>query len=222
MHAAPTRAALYYTQDGALRFFSVGPDPPAPTARSMHRAERFRTFSKEVLRMNGMAWVRILVGTVWLNGAVEKLLNPSFPRQFAASLNTGAYISQAPPWFQDFMRANVVPNAELFAQLQRFGELALGLALVLGLLTNPAAIGSIVLSLTILVSQGGVRLGTGLGSPEFLNVDLFITLVSLVVLLSPAAKALSLDTALAHRNPRLAPLLTNRRTRRTRGGRSRA
>jgi thiosulfate dehydrogenase [quinone] large subunit len=170
--------------------------------------------------MNGMAWVRILVGAVWLNGAVEKLLNPSFPRQFAASLNAGGYISQAPPWFQDFMRAYVVPNAELFAQFQRFGELALGLALVLGLLTNPAAIGSIVLSLTILVSQGGMRLGTGLGSPEFLNVDLFVALISLVVLLSPAAKALSLDTALVHRSPRLSPLLTNRRTRRTRGGRT--
>jgi thiosulfate dehydrogenase (quinone) large subunit len=56
------------------------------------------------------------------------------------------------------MRAYVVPNADLFAQLQRFGELALGLALVLGVLTHSAAVGSIVLSLTILVSQGGVRL----------------------------------------------------------------
>ena len=106
--------------------------------------------------MSGMAWVRILIGAVWLNGAIEKLLSPSFPRQFAASLNAGGYISQAPPWFQDFMRGTVVPNAELVAQLIRFGELALGLALLLGLLTNLAAIGSIVSSLVILVSQGGV------------------------------------------------------------------
>lgn len=169
--------------------------------------------------MSGMALVRILVGAVWLNGAVEKFLNPEFPRQFAASLNAGGYIAQAPPWFQDFMRANVVPNAELFAQLQRFGELALGVALVLGLLTNPAAIGSILLSLTIVVSQGGARLGTGLGTPEFLNVDLFIALISLVILLSPTAKALSLDASLARSRPRLAPLLTNRRAHhdRTRG-----
>jgi thiosulfate dehydrogenase (quinone) large subunit len=168
--------------------------------------------------MSGMAWVRILVGVVWLNGALEKLLNPNFPRQFAASLDAGGYISQAPPWFQGFMTGIVVPNAELFAQLQGFGELALGLALVIGLLTNLAAIGSIVLSLMILISQGGVRFGTGLGSPEFLTINLFIALISLVLLLSPAAKALSLDNAFAYRSPRLALLLTNRR-RGTRGGR---
>ena len=161
--------------------------------------------------MSGMAWVRILVGAVWLNGGLEKLLSPSFPQQFAASLDAGGYIAQAPPWFQDFMRENVVPNAELFAQLQRVGELTLGLALILGFLTNLAAVGSTFLSLTILISQGGVRLGTGLGSPEFLNINLFIALISLVILLSPAAKALALDAALARGRPRLALLLTNRR-----------
>ena len=166
--------------------------------------------------MNGMEWVRILVGAVWLNGAIEKLLNPDFPQQFAASLNAGGFVTQAPPWFQSFMQSTVVPNAELFAQIQRFGELALGLALILGLLTNPAALGSIVLSLTILLSQGGVRLGTGIGSPEILTINLLVALISLLILLSPAAKALSLDQPLARGRPRLGPLLTNRRTR---GGR---
>ena len=162
--------------------------------------------------MNAMAWVRILVGAVWLNGAMEKLLSPSFPRQFATTLNSGAFISQAPPWFGDFMRDNVVPNAELVAQLVRFGELTLGLALVLGLLTNPAAIGSILFSLTLFVSQGGFRLGMGLGPPEFIDINLLMALLSLIILLSPAAKMLSLDAALVHRSPRLAPLLANRRS----------
>jgi thiosulfate dehydrogenase (quinone) large subunit len=170
--------------------------------------------------MNGMAWVRILVGAVWLNGAIEKLLNPDFPQQFAASLNAGGFVTQAPPWFQSFMQSTVVPNAELFAQIQRFGELALGLALILGLLTNPAALGSIVLSLTILLSQGGVRLGSGIGSPEFLTINLLVALISLLILLSPAAKALSLDEPLARGRPRLAPLLTNRRARGARRSRA--
>ena len=163
-----------------------------------------------------MAWVRVLVGAVWLNGAVEKFLNPEFPRQFATNLNAGGYVSQAPSWFQGFMRDTVVPNAETAAQLARFGELALGLALVLGLLTNPAALGSMLFSLAILVSQGGVRLGTGLAEPEFLTVNLLVALLSLVILLSPAAKALSLDAALARHRPRLSPLLLNRRAGRRR------
>src|SRR5919202_4761348 len=144
-----------------------------------------------------MVWVRFLIGAVWLNGGVEKLLNPSFPRQFAASLKAGGFVSQAPPFFQDFMKGYVVPNAELFAQLMRAGELTLGIALILGLLTNLAALGSIGLSAVIMLSQGGVRLGSGLGAPEFLTINVVIALISLIILFSPAAKAVSVDLALA-------------------------
>jgi thiosulfate dehydrogenase [quinone] large subunit len=163
--------------------------------------------------VNGMVWVRVLVGAVWLNGAVEKLLNPEFPQQFATSLRAGGFISVAPPFFQAFMQENVVPNAELFAQFMRVGELALGIALILGLLTNLAALGSIGLSIVIMLSQGGVRLGTGLGAPEFITINVLVALVSVVILLSHAAKSLSVDAILARRRPALSPLLTNRRAR---------
>jgi thiosulfate dehydrogenase (quinone) large subunit len=161
--------------------------------------------------VNSMVWVRVLVGAVWLNGAVEKLLNPEFPQQFATSLEAGGFVSQAPPFFQDFMRGVVVPSAELFAQLMRLGELALGIALILGLLTNLAAIGSVALSIVIMLSQGGVRLGTGLGAPEFLTVNVLVALLSVVILLSAASKDLSVDALLARRSPGLSPLLLNRR-----------
>ena len=166
-----------------------------------------------------MVWVRVLIGAVWLNGGIEKLLNPDFPRQFADSLAAGGFVSQAPPFFQDFMRGTVVPNAELFAQLMRAGELTLGIALILGLLTNLAAVGSAVLSVMILLSQGGVGLGTGLGTPEFLTMNVLIALLSVVVLFSAAAKVFSVDSRLARRSPGLSTLLTNRRQRRgyTRG-----
>ena len=60
----------------------------------------------------GMAWVRILVGAVWLNGVLEKLLNPHFPQQFAQSLKVGGFISQAPSFFRVFMEGVVAPNPE--------------------------------------------------------------------------------------------------------------
>lgn len=163
--------------------------------------------------MNGMVLVRVLVGAVWLNGGIEKLLNPAFPRQFAASLDAGGFVSQAPPFFRDFMQEYVVPNAELFAQLMRAGELTLGIALMLGLLTNLAAAGSVLLSVAIMLSQGGVGLGGGLGAPEFLTINVFVALLSLVVLFSPAAKEVSVDAGLARRSPGLSPLLLNRRRR---------
>jgi len=155
--------------------------------------------------------VRILVGAVWLNGTLEKLLNPHFPQQFAQSLKAGGFISQAPSFFRVFMEGLVAPNAETFAQIVHFVELSLGVALVLGLLTNLASLGSIAQSLVIMLSQGGVALGTGLGAPEFLNVDLVIALLSVIILLSPEAKTFSVDAALARRNPAVSRLLTNRK-----------
>jgi thiosulfate dehydrogenase [quinone] large subunit len=140
-----------------------------------------------------MTWVRILLGGIWLNGAAEKIVNSRFPAQFAQSLEAGGFVSQAPPWFQSFMQASVVPNAELFANLVRVGELALGLGLLLGLLTNLAALGSMAFSLILLLSVGGVGLGSGLGPPEFLTINLVVALFSLVVLLAPDARSASLD-----------------------------
>lgn len=111
------------------------------------------------------------------------------------------------------MQSTVVPNAELFAQLVRAGELTVGVALILGFLTNLAAVGSVALSILILLSGGGVRLGTGLGAPEFVTINVLVALISLVILFSPAAKEVSLDSGLARRSPGLSPVLTNRRRR---------
>lgn len=158
-----------------------------------------------------MALVRILVGAVWINGGLEKMFNAQFPSQFATSLESGGYISQAPAFFQNLMQSYVVPNAELVAQLARAGELVLGAALILGLLTNPAALFSALFAGAILLSQGGVGLGSGLGSPEFFNMNLLMVLLSLLVLLSPGAKTLALDSTIAEGSPALSPLLLNRR-----------
>ena len=164
--------------------------------------------------MNGMTWVRILIGAIWLNGAVEKFLNPSFPQQLSQSLKAGGFVSQALPFFQTFMQNNVVPNAGIVAQLARFGELFLGIALILGLLTNLAALGSIAMSIALLLSQGGVSLGTGLGAPQFLTINLFVALLSVIVLLSAAAKDLSVDSTISKKRPGLSPMLTNSTRRR--------
>jgi thiosulfate dehydrogenase (quinone) large subunit len=164
-----------------------------------------------VLLVNAVVWIRFLAGAIWLNGALEKLLNPGFPKQFAAALQMGGFINGAPSPVASFMRGTVLPNAELFAQLTRIAELALGSALILGLLTNMAALGSVLYSLLILFTQGGVSFGTGLGSPEFFTIDLVLATISLIILLSPAAKAFSLDAALARRYPRISMPLVGRR-----------
>ena len=157
-----------------------------------------------------MVWVRILVGLTWLDGAAEKLANGGFPQQFAATVHSGGYVRQAPGWFKPFMQGVVSPHAGLFANLTRAGELGFGLLLLFGLLTNLAALWSIVYSLVLLFSQGGVGFGMGLGPPGILTINLVVALLSLVILLSPEAKAFSVDGGLAGRSRTLAILLTNR------------
>ena len=161
--------------------------------------------------MTGMAWVRLLLGALWLNGGLEKLLNPEFPKLFDAVLQTGGYIDQGPPPFEAFMRQFVVPNAELVAVLTGLGETAIGVGLLLGFFTNLVAAGSIVMSLGLLTSLGGLSIGTGLGASGLLPFHMLLALVALVVLLSPGAKAASVDGLLADRSPRLAVLLLSAR-----------
>ena len=105
----------------------------------------------------------------------------------------------------------MVPNAEIFAKGVRVIELSRGVTLILGVLTNLAAIASVRQSLSIMLSQGGVGFGTGLGAPAFLNFDLLIALLSLLILCSPSAKDLLVDFRLASHRPGLSPVLLNRR-----------
>ncbi len=168
------------------------PDPERGGRGLAEYSEDDPTSSEGGLAVNVMTWIRILLGAIWLNGAAEKILNPQFSVQFGQSLEAGGFAG-GPPWFQSFMQGTVVPDAELFASLVRVGELALGLGLLLGLLTNLAALGSMAFSLILLLSEGGVGLGTGLGPPEFLTINLVVALLSLVVLLAPNARSASLD-----------------------------
>ena len=108
--------------------------------------------------MTGMAWVRLLVGAVWLLAGLEKLLNPGFPALFGAVLETGGFIKDAPSWLQWFINSFVVPNSGSFAVLVGAGETVIGIGLVLGLLTNLSAVGGVFLGLTFVVDLGGLSI----------------------------------------------------------------
>jgi uncharacterized membrane protein YphA (DoxX/SURF4 family) len=50
-------------------------------------------------------------------------------------------------WYKDFLQDVVLPHASLFATLQTYGEVVVGLGLVLGLFTRLAAVIGLLLSL---------------------------------------------------------------------------
>jgi uncharacterized membrane protein YphA (DoxX/SURF4 family) len=50
-------------------------------------------------------------------------------------------------WYKQFLEQTVLPNSQVFATLQTFGEAAVGLGLILGLLTGLSALVGLFLSL---------------------------------------------------------------------------
>lgn len=106
----------------------------------------------------GIALLRIVVGAWFLKAVWTKLtlahvagvvpypavsprflgFHPKRVAEFAADNPIG--------WYKDFLQDTVLPHAKLFATLQAYGEVAVGIGLVLGLFTGLAALIGLVLA----------------------------------------------------------------------------
>jgi len=99
---------------------------------------------------------------------------------------------QAPwPFWQPVLDAVVVPNAALFAVMTAWGELLLGLALILGLGTRLAGALSIVMLSAYWLTKGAHPL-----SP---SNDILMSLALLPVIVAGAGRVLGLDGPLSRR-----------------------
>lgn len=93
--------------------------------------------------------VRIYVGIEWFDAGFEKVRSPAWTgaaagtalRGFIEGAISGA--SGAHPsvqgWYAGFLRVAIVPNVHWFSFLVAYGELLLGIALILGVFTGVAA-----------------------------------------------------------------------------------
>ena len=106
-----------------------------------------------------VAALRIVVG-VWFVKAVWTKFTLAFlwdsipfpavsPRFLAFHPKRIAEFAAGNPvgWYKDFLEGTVLPNGRVFATLQTFGEAAVGLGLILGLLTGLGALVGLFLSL---------------------------------------------------------------------------
>src|SRR5213080_5619503 len=104
-----------------------------------------------VLRVVVGAWILKAVWTkltlAWLWGVIPyPTVSPRFlafhPKRIA-EFAAGNPID----WYKEFLEGTVLPNSRVFATLQTFGEAAVGLGLILGLLTGLTALVGLFLSL---------------------------------------------------------------------------
>ena len=93
-------------------------------------------------------------------------------------------------WYRAFLESSVVPNAEVFAFLTAYGELAVGLALVLGLLSRLALVAALVMAVNYLLAKG-----MPFWTPS--SNDSYLILILLTLVLHRAGHFLGLDAWLA-------------------------
>jgi uncharacterized membrane protein YphA (DoxX/SURF4 family) len=102
-----------------------------------------------------LAGLRIAVGVLFLIFAEYKVVGPEFIHGggFTGWINRFLSDHAAYPFMEPLLRSFVLPNHVAIAYLASYGELAIGLALVLGIWVRAASIGGIVYMLTLLSSS---------------------------------------------------------------------
>lgn len=90
-------------------------------------------------------WTKLTLGFLWeivpYPAVSPRFLN-FFPKR-VAEFAAGNPVA----WYKEFLEGTVVPNPKLFASLQTYGEVCVGIGLVLGLVTGLSALVGLFLSL---------------------------------------------------------------------------
>ncbi|MGC2169171.1 MAG: DoxX family protein [Acidimicrobiales bacterium] len=104
----------------------------------------------------GWTAMRIWLGVMWIQAGTAKLWgaeNPAFLHNNGAGV--AGFASHGVPaysWWGSFLHSFVVPNSGWIAILVAVAEFSIGVALALGLFTRVAALGSLVLLFTYVMS----------------------------------------------------------------------
>jgi uncharacterized membrane protein YphA (DoxX/SURF4 family) len=129
-------------------------------------------------------WTKLALG--WAGGVVPY---PTVSSRFLAvhAKRVAEFAAGNPlPWYRDFLETTVLPHAALFATLQTYGEVAVGLGLALGCLTGLAALIGLVLS----VSYGLANQWMSFGQQGF---HLLLVTSMIIFLGSRAGRAWGVD-----------------------------
>jgi thiosulfate dehydrogenase (quinone) large subunit len=146
-----------------------------------------------ILARAALVLLRIYLGVIFLVAAWPKLRGDFTPR-LAGFLEKVA-LENGHPFYQEFVRRIVVPNAPLFATLVTWGELFVGVTLILGVVTRFSAAVALLLTLNYMLAKGA-----WLWTPS--SHDAAFVMISLALLIGAAGRTFGLDAFLARRWPR--------------------
>jgi thiosulfate dehydrogenase [quinone] large subunit len=125
-----------------------------PTERVEPAVIQWLTRSK----VSAIAWtaMRVWLGAMWIEAGVAKLWgaeNPAFLHNNGAGVaGFAGHGTAAYSWWGSFLHGFVVPNSGWIGIFVAVAEFAIGIGLCLGLLTRVAALGSLALLFTYVMS----------------------------------------------------------------------
>ena len=142
------------------------------------------------LRLWPIVLLRLYTGVFFAWHGIGKISRGNFSDSLGGFLNRS--LESAFGFYRPFIEAVVLPNKALFASLVAYGELLLGVALILGLATRYAAFAGVFLMANFWFAKGG---GVLAGS----NHDVVWMVILLVLGLVPAGRIAGLDDGLSGR-----------------------
>jgi thiosulfate dehydrogenase [quinone] large subunit len=139
--------------------------------------------------------LRLFAGFTFLRMGLQKLPNLGNPAPMRAQIAAWANNQTHPFWgYQEFLKEFVLPNLHIFQVLVTFGEIAVGVALLVGGFTRLAAFFGMVMNVNYWFATGYGSPGAGLNEA--------LVAIEIVLILAAAGRLLGLDVFLARRFPR--------------------
>lgn len=146
-----------------------------------------------ILARAALVVLRVYLGAIFLLAALPKL-QQEFTPSMIGFLQLVA-LEKGHPFYQEFVRQVVLPNAPVFATLVTWGELLVGVSLILGLMTRLSAVVALLLVVNYMFAKGA-----WFWTPS--SNDAAFAAISCALLIGAAGRTFGLDAFLAQRWPR--------------------
>ena len=140
-----------------------------------------------------LVFLRVIIGAEWFIAGIGKVIEtaPTFPESMAGTL--GFFATGSPTWMSNWL-TSMLPSATALGYLVELGELFIGLALIFGVLTNISALVGIFFNFLFFFAAGWL-------SPSTISINWIMWAISIILILSPGAKKLSIDGLLSNWKP---------------------
>jgi thiosulfate dehydrogenase (quinone) large subunit len=137
-----------------------------------------------------IVWLILIQGVLaleWLHSSFGKWTDSKFMDGIAKTLE-GFAAKSTFPGYPEFLNNVAIPNAQLFGQMIRTGEVAVGIALAISglIIISKKPLPSVTLWLTVIAFLGGALmninffLASGASSPSSWGLNLLMTLVQII------------------------------------------